>query len=414
MSHGADPLAQFSSKLIPDINTHGITTGFKGRGGVDIRRIYDKSTTFHKSPPTTFDEFTDFIKDSSVAGGMMGNFEYPYNPQKMYDTKNSYLEKKSKLEFYFPQSFGKSWIITLPFYENPTIQENKSARYSTHNVVGRSSGLHTYVGSDSRKFNLSFDLTLPHLLQFYKGDLESAGGQTQEENLEKKRQKFKNQSSIVTANSAGNTTAATELRPRSSNYDSFFEIEPLKAAVAISQGKIPGKGGAIGPASPTNIESAEHGIPYSLAGLAYQRNVAMGTAGDVTPGYKKQVNNILDILAYWVDIIRLSCYNNTDNPIFGPPVIRLTHGMLFRKIPCIATSYDVAYDGNAGFHKNTMIPRKIQVRMELTEMRAGDFGKFIATDTVGIEGENLAGYEVLFEGAGSLGGSPDVIPLHGL
>ena len=77
---------------------------------------------------------------------------------------NHKLEDRSKLLFVFPQAAGKDPIIRMcPFFENPTIKESQTPRYANYAPIGRSSNLFGYLGADSRKFEVTFNLTLPHM-----------------------------------------------------------------------------------------------------------------------------------------------------------------------------------------------------------------------------------------------------------
>ena len=79
------------------------------------------------------------------------------------------LPERAKLLFYFPRpEEGNLYsIVRMPFYENPEINESKKARYKSHSLLGRSSSLYTYLGSDSRKLSLNFNISLPHIMEEY-------------------------------------------------------------------------------------------------------------------------------------------------------------------------------------------------------------------------------------------------------
>jgi hypothetical protein len=79
------------------------------------------------------------------------------------------LPEKAFMRFYFPSTEGRvpSTIVTMPFFENPVIKESKRARYKKYSLISRSSNLYSYLGADSRKLNLTFSLSLPHLMEEY-------------------------------------------------------------------------------------------------------------------------------------------------------------------------------------------------------------------------------------------------------
>jgi hypothetical protein len=105
----------------------------------------------------------------------------------------------------------------------------------------------------------------------------------------------------------------------------------------------------------------------------------------------------VEIVLYWVNIVRSSVVTNAKNPILGPPVVRLTHGVLYQDIPCIVKSYGISQDpAMLTFDLDTLMPNNIDFTLELEEFRAGDFGVFEKNQP--IKRDNLAGYEaVIFD-----------------
>ena len=76
------------------------------------------------------------------------------------------LPERTRLMFYFPipEKGGDYYVVKLPFFENVSIKEDKKARYQKYSLISRSSNLYSYLGADSRSINLTFNITLPHLL----------------------------------------------------------------------------------------------------------------------------------------------------------------------------------------------------------------------------------------------------------
>ena len=114
----------------------------------------------------------------------------------------------------------------------------------------------------------------------------------------------------------------------------------------------------------------------------------------ISPGdTMSQHSRIIDLVMYWTNIIRASVLNNGDNPIYGPPIIRINHGILFQNIPCICTNYSIEPVEEAGYDVGTLMPRQIRYTMSLEEIRAGDFGKFDPSKR--IEQDNICGWEAV-------------------
>ena len=103
----------------------------------------------------------------------------------------------------------------------------------------------------------------------------------------------------------------------------------------------------------------------------------------------------IDVIIYWVNIIRSSVINNASNPLYGPPIVRLSHGILYEDVPCICKDYSLSYNESAGFNIDTLLPRQIKVTMKLEENRTGDFGEFNGESQNTRTRDNLAGWEAV-------------------
>jgi hypothetical protein len=117
--------------------------------------------------------------------------------------------------------------------------------------------------------------------------------------------------------------------------------------------------------------------------------------GDIVPEppIVSQHDKIIDLVMYWTNIIRASVLNNGDNPIYGPPIIRINHGILFQNIPCICTNYSIEPVEEGGYDVATLMPRRIRYTLSLEELRAGDFGKF--NPATPVEQDNICGWEAV-------------------
>ena len=102
---------------------------------------------------------------------------------------------------------------------------------------------------------------------------------------------------------------------------------------------------------------------------------------------------IIETIIYWTNIVRASVVNNAKNPIYGPPIIRLNHGILYQDIPCICTSYSIDYNEAAGYDVETLLPHQLKISMKLEEIRTGDFGAFPTNANEVVKRDNLAGWE---------------------
>lgn len=315
---------------------------------------------------------------------------------KVHDIKDSLLEEKSFLKFEYPtenSKYGIPKVITLPFFEDPEIKESKNAKYAKYQPISRASELFAYLGSEARTFSLTFKLTLPHIEKFYKGTETSRFSHDQ---LDAKEVDafFDKVDAYVENNpeygahptpdpelfSLGVTIGGdiAELEP------SIMTPSPVLAAASYESAFTPN----------TTFVPGLYGYPLQSEG--YKNWLIKNRVGPNVGSKFQQRVRTKDLLAYWIDIIRSSTYNNVQNPVLGPPIVRITHGILFRNIPCITENYNISFDPNTGYDKNTMLPRVIKVDMELKEIRSGDFGKF-NIDADSIESDNLAGWESVID-----------------
>ena len=128
--------------------------------------------------------------------------------------------------------------------------------------------------------------------------------------------------------------------------------------------------------------------------------VARKRLSQATTGYQQDQQlkyRIIDLIIYWTNIIRSSVVNYSKNPIYGPPIIRLSHGILYQNVPCICTNYSIDFNEPAGYDLDTLLPRQLKITLKLEEFRTGDFGEFAPKGSP-IERDNLAGWEAVVLG----------------
>ena len=138
---------------------------------------------------------------------------------------------------------------------------------------------------------------------------------------------------------------------------------------------------------------AQGGLFANLAGQAFDQATEQST--QLSEAERVRLR-IIDVVVYWVNIIRASVMNNARNPLYGPPVVRLHHGVLYQDIPCVCTDYSISWDERSGYDIKTMLPKRLTISMSLEEFRTGDFGEFSPSNIV--KRDNLAGWESVFDG----------------
>ena len=282
--------------------------------------------------------------------------------QKMFD--NRHFFERNKLIFEYPSTDGENTIVFLPFYENPDISESQSGNYAEYNPVGRAGTLYAYTGASSRKFKLSFNLTIPHLamhpmgisrfLRVYQGS-----GKDAQKLLFTKDAQF-----------------SGKQLPGDPNKSLSLAVE--KAFVQLQNEEL------VDPTGQADLQAeALNSLPAT------------------------ERHNVLDTLLFFVALLRTSVVNKADNPLLGPPLIRIDFGTLYQQVPCLCKSYNIGWEDAAGYDLQTTTPRRLKISLSLEEIRIGDFSKY--NPAVFTERDNLAGWEAAI-------GSPhttDPLPAEG-
>ena len=310
------------------------------------------------------------------------------------------LPERAKLLFYFPMLGAGSdyYVIELPFFENVSIKESKRARYQKYSLISRSSNLYSYLGADSRQLNLSFNMSLPHLLEEHPEiNIDKYVKSVEEkDNKEGQKKAFLEPYKVKSVPKGMAFKLGTEYTKEMARDSAKQVLNSLESTLSGS----------------LNNEDREYiGNRYNLATEALlqinQRPTSVIDAltspfqfirAGIEYNQTQQLKyRIIDLIIYWTNIIRSSVVNYSKNPIHGPPIIRLRHGILYQDIPCICTDYSIDYNEAAGYDLDTLLPRQLKINLKLEEIRTGDFGDF-APNGNPIERDNLAGWEAVVLG----------------
>lgn len=282
------------------------------------------------------------------------------------------LDKRSYLTFEFPnpEQGGGRINVRLPFFENIKIRERKRANYQKYNLLSRPSELFTYTGAQARRFSITFDMTFPHILAEH-GDIaigyislvQNFTGSAYAEKL-----KFNNLPADQKISGTAKKYAADF-----SGYNYTGQVVDTNTGLleSVLNGVDNFLGGILG-------DQPNDGIPLEFKNPLAQTNLKM-----------------VDLIVYWTNLIRSSVTNYSPNPIYGPPVVRINHGILFQGIPCICNDYSIQPIEEGGYDLETMLPRKIRYTLNLSEIRAGDFGEWNPDDSVARD--NVVGWEATIQ-----------------
>ena len=281
--------------------------------------------------------------------------------RKLLDRK---LPERSRLIFYFPRpEEGDTYtVVRMPFYENPQIVESKRARYQDHKLISRSSNLYTYLGADSRRLSLSFNISLPHLQE----ELVSIKGITRPNSLKSK-----------------GSSADKDLFLKDSKMSENAKKSEILGAAANKLAK--------DYRDLQRSTSNKKSLVGFRTGYIAEKSLLAPSQGQVSR------REYAGVISYWINIIRSSVVNNASNPLYGPPIIRLRHGILYQDIPLICKDYSIQHMEEAGYDSETLLPRVIKVTMNLEEFRAGNFGEFNPNSAFPPDRDNLAGWEAVIE-----------------
>jgi hypothetical protein len=319
------------------------------------------------------------------------------------------LPERSNLVFYFnkPDNPSDYFKVTLPFFENVSVKESKRARYNKYSLIGRSSNLYSYGGADSRLLSLTFNITLPHILSIIKDtSFQKYQNYSQSEDLEKQKELFKKQTIDNTQSRVTNLIGNNYIKTTEDEYtrlakdpsytqgNTYNEIliypeysEPRKTALDIEFDRVFGSSAAKARYA-MGAREEEGQLPYrSIEKRQKTRSIPFSERATTTDFKFK----VIDLIMYWLNIIRSSNVNHAKNPTIGPPIVRLSHGIMYQDVPCICTDFTISNEEIAGYDVDTLLPRIIKVEMKLEEVRTGDFGT--GSNNYYITKDNLKGWE---------------------
>jgi len=281
------------------------------------------------------------------------------------------LESRSYLKFDYP---GPNNTVEntfyLPFFENIEVSEGQKANYAVYDLLSRAGNLYAYMGAKSRSLSVKFSMTLPHIKHYITTEgLETLFGQGRKSNRKQElRDQFLKQSKGSFDQSKKHRDKFKELTGRDILTNQLGESSQALATAFASMG---------GPA-PVITTAVEQFGQIAQAAAASQ-------------DYLKKDNQAVNLYMFWINMVRTSVINHSNNVTQGPPIITLNHGMMYNQIPCVCTNFSISIDKSAGYHLETMTPRKVDITLNLEEVRTGNWGDYKRGDK--IEGNNLPGWD---------------------
>ena len=323
--------------------------------------------------------------------------------------KSRLLHERSHIALEFPQSKDRVIRTFIPMLENPQVSERGATRLNKYDLVGRAGQLFSYGGAESRRISLTFNISLQHVLE-----INSSEGIAD---------RFKRQFNLFfterenaielfalrdEAQVLRDTAEFTEV-PLATQFDALSKDIEANDFLGDTDQKVNGKGREyasihrdyyrklIGELTGAQLEAEES--ESFLAPILSDLDITTASQG------YKELNDVIDLVYCWVNLIRGSILNNSSNTLYGPPILRLTHGPMYNNVPCLVENYSIRIAEEAGYDVQTLTPRKLEINLSLVESRTGNFGDYKATT---IEtGDNLTGWESIIS-------NNDLDPQNGL
>lgn len=290
--------------------------------------------------------------------------------------RSRYLAERSYLYFQYPQpSNERSIEFYLPMLENVEINESQRANLATYDLIGRAGNLYSYLGAKSREFTLRFNITLPNVLDY----LTNVGLNQQfrnsfryfyseRDNAKRAFKKYEQRKNSLDGLVGQKFNYYTKAKNRLTSFDKTLE-------------------------APKESDFLQNAFKFFT------------DLGLINPNYLNRntdtMENAVNYLMTWVNIIRTSTVNHSKNTTLGCPMIYVNHGTMYNNIPCICNSYSINLENTAGYDLNSLTPRRLAITLNLSENRSGNFGNFVPfsfKESVDIlQSENVAGWEAILE-----------------
>jgi len=283
------------------------------------------------------------------------------------------LHERSFLMFEYYGSDSQVTRAHMPFLQNINITEVGKANLASYNLLGRAGQLFSYGGADSRKLSLEFELNALHLfhLQQTEGLTDRLMRTIKNTDKEQDRRSFFEPSNKFKYGSQGtpfdySANAVSELK-RFFGEQTINELSSKLKSVDRHR------------AEPGTDPKVDLFLDNTFEGPV--------TSGDV---FKS-----LNLIMYWVNLVRSSTLNNSKNTVYGPPIVRLNHGPMYMNSPCLVEDYKITIDKGSNYDVETLIPYSLKFSMSLIESRAGNFGDYQSGDLG--NGDNLTGWESIID-----------------
>ena len=401
----------------------------KYTGGISLGNIYDAyqnqdwDMVIDDAIQTLTSLAGDFLNDNLFN---TSNRDYlsnlKYGNQQLYNFTheghgyNHMLEDKGYLSFHYPEDAYRKLLtpiqthkvnglptFRLPFFENPKISESRAANYASHDIVNRNEPYRLWTSAKPLTLDLTFSITLPHLLEFGKTHLKSTWVDIMKQDgfrdqlIEILQEKVATTKNLPVGVSAGDFNEEIK-----DSYD--WAKDRYGITAKILEGMEFGEYQSDATARTGLHQNRKHLTVYVMYLLNLVRSSVIGstnihntatyrdeqqvnsdakTAHDNQYGQYEKDNNVSinpDNPPYVQPFNVYDAPNEvlefTDTPEYlPPPVVFLTYGALYNNDPFIITKYSMTFDGKEGYDELSLIPRHIKIKLTLES-----FDRFSNTD----------------------------------
>ena len=303
------------------------------------------------------------------------------------------LEQRGFMDFYFPakrvsvdsednESLSTRPIICkIPFFENPKIKESRKANYASTKIMNRNEPVRLWTGAQAREVKLTFNMTMPHILEFYKHveQLDNFVAASKASYLQFKlfTEYIKGEADKHIEKFA-EAASATNVIPKE-NPEGFDWKDPLGEVMSIAKEKLDfnthaaSLQGALNKDLGFGINVGKMlGVPNPGEHIFLKAQQLVGLREGKPWDEQHDEKKVLASIAWMVNVIRASVIGS--NPgrgshIDGPPILTLKFGSMYDNHPFIVKQYSIDVVDKAGYDTKTLTPRIIKVSLSLEEYR---------------------------------------------
>ena len=253
----------------------------------------------------------------------------------------------------------------LPMFENPRINETRSANWQESNIFMRNEPVRLYTGTGARKFDIELMYTLPHIGAFYNNYYLRSIDQDQRDEIQTAINFYRKTLELdpPTKDSKVTYPGATGFIYAQGKAVGYKEGT---AVANLGNGAADGEEVAnTGPRMPINTP-VRLGDKNEMDGKSYFRARALDSDAH---------SMIAGLIDYFMNIIRSSVISTVaadadERSKFGPPLAYLKFGTVYNHVPCIVKSYKIELDPfKAGMDNASFYTRMIRVKLQLEEFR---------------------------------------------